>query len=261
MHDKLSWGSLGASRGLDVRLPRTRALLLGLFAVIGWLHLKRKEVEIDVLGEMVLMEAAGQSEGVGGRSELEASMHSSLLRDFQEVTEGIREMEAVAVETGETAATQQNAATPTAFPDSSAVVGRIFQMKVPNKMEDVYLGDIVKVSSFLPPLFLDYRPNTYNDFRRVCLLPPPSLMSVLPPLLLCPPLQISTLSPASALLPLLLRCESPLSSPAHSPFAERSGGPSVNAPPFIHSRRVERRILSWVGRTSTSEEEAVLKRS
>ncbi|XP_018549000.1 dystroglycan [Lates calcarifer] len=148
MHHKLSWGSLGASRGLDVRLPRTRALLLGLLlAAAGWLHPPvRAEVEIDVLGEMVLMEAGGQSEGVGGRSELEASMHSSLLRDFQEVTEGIQEMEAVAVETGETAATQQNAATPTAFPDSSAVVGRIFQMKVPNKMEDVYLGDIVKIT-------------------------------------------------------------------------------------------------------------------
>ncbi|XP_073325302.1 dystroglycan 1 [Pagrus major] len=144
MRNKLSLGSLGASRGLDVRLPRTRALLLGLLlAVAGWLPPPvSADVEIDVLGEMVLMEAGG--EGRGG--ELEASMHSSFLQDFQEVTESIRAMDAVAIETGEAAATQQNAAAPTAFPDSSAVVGRIFQMKVPNKMEDVYLGDIVKIT-------------------------------------------------------------------------------------------------------------------
>lgn len=145
MRSKVSLGSLGASGGLDVRLPRTRALLLAfLLAMSGLLNVPaRAEVEIDVLGEMVLMEA-GEREG--GRSDLEASMQSSLLREFQEVTEGIRAMEDVAARNGEMAATQQNAATPTAFPDSSAVVGRIFQMKVPNKMEDVYLGDIVKVS-------------------------------------------------------------------------------------------------------------------
>lgn len=144
MRNKLSLGSLGASRGLDVRLPRTRALLLGLLlAVAGWLPPPvTAEVEIDVLGKMVIMEAGGEGRG----SELEASMHSSFLHDFQEVTESIRAMDAVAIETGEAAATQQNAAAPAAFPDSSAVVGRIFQMKVPNKMEDVYLGDIVKVS-------------------------------------------------------------------------------------------------------------------
>lgn len=149
MHSKVSLGSLGARGGLDVRLPRTRALLLGFFlAMSGLLHAPAgAEVEIDVLGEMVLMEAGERtSEREGGRGELEASMQSSLLREFQEVTEGIRAMEEVAMRNGEMAATQQNAATPTAFPDSSAVVGRIFQMKVPNKMEDVYLGDIVKVS-------------------------------------------------------------------------------------------------------------------
>lgn len=155
MRNKLSLGCLVASRGLDVRLPRTRALLLGLLlAVVGWPPPPVcAEVEIDVLGEMVLMEAGGEGERVGRRSELEASMHSSFLQDFQEVTEGIRAMEAVAVETGDAAATQQNVAAPTAFPDSSAVVGQIFQMKVPNKMEDVYLGDIVKVSPSTTNLF------------------------------------------------------------------------------------------------------------
>ncbi|AWP02368.1 putative dystroglycan-like [Scophthalmus maximus] len=99
------------------------------------------EVEIDVLSEMVFVETGGPSERVGGRSELEASMQSSFLRDIHEATEGVRATEPVAAGTGEDAATQQNA-----FPDSSAVVGRIFQMKVPNKMEDVYLGDIVKIT-------------------------------------------------------------------------------------------------------------------
>lgn len=128
MCNKLSLGSVRASGGLDVRLPRTTALLLGVLVVVAtWLPPPvSAEVEIDVLGEVV------EGERVGVGRELEASMHSSLLRDFQEVTEGVR-----------------NTPPPTAFPDSSAVVGRIFQMKVPNKMEDVYLGDIVKVSLFL----------------------------------------------------------------------------------------------------------------
>ncbi|XP_041814942.1 dystroglycan [Chelmon rostratus] len=148
MRSKLSLGGLGASGGLDVRLPRTRALLLGLLlAVAAWLPPPVcAEVEIDVLDEMVLMEAGGEAERVGRGSELEASMHSSFLQDFQEVTGGIRAMDAVAIETGEAAVTRQNVASPAAFPDSSAVVGRIFQMKVPNKMEDVYLGDIVKIT-------------------------------------------------------------------------------------------------------------------
>ncbi|XP_078105612.1 dystroglycan 1 [Sander vitreus] len=142
MHGKLSLGSSGrASRGLDVRLPRTRGVLLGLLvAVACWLPpvAVRADVEIDVLAD------------VGGgerRSELEASMHSSLLQDFQEVAERIRALEA-GKSSSAAAATQQNTAAgaPTAFPDSSAVVGRIFQMTVPNKMEDVYLGDIVKIT-------------------------------------------------------------------------------------------------------------------
>lgn len=74
--------------------------------------------------------------GEGG--ELEASMHSSLFQEFKDVTEGIW-----AIDSTET---QQNMASPGTFPDTSAVVGRLFQMKVPNEMDDVYLGDIVKVS-------------------------------------------------------------------------------------------------------------------
>ncbi|MEQ2220328.1 hypothetical protein ILYODFUR_004330 [Ilyodon furcidens] len=132
------------SRGLTGTLPRTRIWLLGLiFAAMGWMPLPgRAEVEIDMLGGMVLLDAGGEGEELGGGgSELEASMHSSLLHDFQEVTESLRVMDA-----GDMPGARQETATPTAFPDSSAVVGRIFQIKVPNKMEDVYLGDIVKVS-------------------------------------------------------------------------------------------------------------------
>lgn len=140
MRNKLSLGRLGASRGLDVRLPRTRALLLGfLLTAAAWLPPPAcAEVEIDVLGEMAFMEAGGEGERVGRGGELEASMHSSFLQDFQE---GMQ-----AVDAAVTRETQQNVAAPAAFLDTSAVVGRIFQMKVPNKMEDVYLGDIVKVS-------------------------------------------------------------------------------------------------------------------
>lgn len=146
MHSEVGLGSLGASRGLDVRLPRTRALLLGLLlAAAGWLAPPVcAEVEIDVLDEMELTEVGGDGGRAGRGRELEASMHSSFLQDFQEVTESVRALDAVV--TGDAATTQQNMAAPAAFPDSSAVVGRIFQMKVPNKMEDVYLGDVVKIT-------------------------------------------------------------------------------------------------------------------
>lgn len=111
-------------------------MLLGfLLAVVGWLAPPtHAEVKIDPLGEVMLMEG----DAVGG-GELEASMRSSFLQNFQEATEEMRRP-------GEA---QQNEAT--VFPDSSAAVGRIFQMKVLNKMEDLYLGDIVKVSHMAPP--------------------------------------------------------------------------------------------------------------
>lgn len=135
---------VAASGGLDVRLPRAGALLLGLLLAAAGLAppaaAAAAQVEVDAPGELERVEAGG----AGGQ--LEASMHSSFLQHFQDATDGFRAVEAVAVETGEAAAAAQNAAPPSAFPDSSAVVGRIFQMKVPNKMEDVYLGDVVKIS-------------------------------------------------------------------------------------------------------------------
>lgn len=153
MCNKHGGGLLDASRGLDVRLPRTRLLLLGLVLVAaGWLP-PSAHADGGMLGEMVLIEAGGESEGQGGdRSELEASMHSSLLHDFQEVTEGLQVME-----DSVTTASRQDTAPPSAFPDSSAVVGRLFQIKVPNKMADVYMGDIVKVS-YLIFVFVNLNP-------------------------------------------------------------------------------------------------------
>lgn len=138
-------GRLGDRRALDSILLRARALLGFLLVVAGLLPLQvAADVEIEVLGGMELLEA-GEGEGIGRGSELEASMTSLLLHDFQEVTEGLRIMEAVAMEAMGRMATQQNPVSST-FPDSSAVVGRVFQMKVPNKKEEVYLDGIIKVS-------------------------------------------------------------------------------------------------------------------
>lgn len=134
MCNKLGFECLWARSSLSVTLPRTKALMLGLFlAMAGWLTPVLADVEMD---DMVIIDAGGERDMLG--VELEASMHSSLLRGFQEATEDVRTLEPVA--------TQQNTAAPTAFPDSSAVVGRIFRMKVPNKLEDIYLGDIVKIT-------------------------------------------------------------------------------------------------------------------
>uniref|UniRef100_A0A3Q2T857 Dystroglycan 1 n=1 Tax=Fundulus heteroclitus TaxID=8078 RepID=A0A3Q2T857_FUNHE len=111
-----------AERSVGQSGTRTTAWLLALaLAAVGLMAPPaRAQVEVDMAGGTVLLEAEG---------ELEASMHSALLRDFQEATESLQET-----------------AAPTAFPDSSAVVGRVFQIKVPNKMEDGDLGDVVKVT-------------------------------------------------------------------------------------------------------------------
>ncbi|XP_037346787.2 dystroglycan [Pungitius pungitius] len=133
MRSRASAGHVAASG----RLPRTGALLLGLLlAAAGWTSppAVSADVEIDAA-------PAGDGRALRGGGHLEASMHSSLLRDLREAKQGARALEDVA------AATEQNPSAPsTAFPDSSAAVGRIFQMTVPNKMEDIYLGDIVKIT-------------------------------------------------------------------------------------------------------------------
>lgn len=134
MRNKESVECLWAKTSLSMTLPRTRALMLGLLlAVTGWLTPVVADVQMD---DMVIIDAGGEQDRLG--VELEASMHSSLLRGFQESTEDVKTLGPVAA--------QQNTAVTTAFPDSLAVVGRIFRMKVPNKMEGVYLGDIVKIT-------------------------------------------------------------------------------------------------------------------
>ena len=73
-------------------------------------------------------------------------MRSSLLLHFQAA---LQEAEAVASPSGTQQGSAAGVAPPaavTAFPDSSAVVGRVFQMTVPDKTEDGYLGNVVKVS-------------------------------------------------------------------------------------------------------------------
>ncbi|XP_061584007.1 dystroglycan 1-like [Cololabis saira] len=129
MCNKPSVGGLRLSGGFHVRPSRTQALLLGLvLAALGCFPLACAEMEM--LGGMVLIETGN---GLGGE-ELEASMSSSLLHGFHELPDGLQPMDAT-----EAPANQQDTAF---FPDSSATVGRIFQISVPNKMEHVYLGDL-----------------------------------------------------------------------------------------------------------------------
>ncbi|CAN9512216.1 unnamed protein product [Ophioblennius macclurei] len=113
--------------------PRTRLLLLVLILATDAVA----NSEADPLDHMVLMEGGGDSGQTGGASsELEASMTSSLLRDYVEVTEG-GVYPAVAGD-------RQNVAAATAYPDSSAVVGRVFQLKVPNKEDGVQVSELGK---------------------------------------------------------------------------------------------------------------------
>ncbi|XP_036387344.1 dystroglycan [Megalops cyprinoides] len=102
-----------AAAGCCVMWPgrsRTTFLVLGLLVAAahgGW-----PEGQVEVLGE------------VGGQ--LEASMRSSVLADWQE------------------AAAATAVVPPAGIPDSSAVVGRVFQMKVPTKAAEA--GSAVKIT-------------------------------------------------------------------------------------------------------------------
>ncbi|XP_014023787.1 dystroglycan 1 [Salmo salar] len=78
--------------------------------------------QVEVLGDMLL----------DGPGELEASMHSSILSDFQEVEAAVEALEPVAATVYQA---EVGAGEVSGFPDSSAVVGRVFQMKVPVKTD------------------------------------------------------------------------------------------------------------------------------
>ncbi|XP_068171872.1 dystroglycan 1 [Antennarius striatus] len=113
-------GGVASGGGIDVRLPRTRAVLVALLLAVAAWCASPVGAEPDAL-----------------MHQLEASMHAHFLQDLQEVPDGVPAMDAAA-EAGQ--------APPSAFPDSSAVVGRMFRMQVPNKMEDVYLGEVVQIT-------------------------------------------------------------------------------------------------------------------
>lgn len=96
------------------------------------LRLRSRTIVLLLLTVMLLAESLASSpqgtfEVLGDMAQLEASMHSAVLSDLQE-----------------TQAAVSAAAQPSGLPDSSAVVGRMFQMQIPTKAKDS--GSIVKVS-------------------------------------------------------------------------------------------------------------------
>ena len=117
-------GGAGGAPGPRPRLGMSRTsvmtVLLGvLVALSGARAQSAAQEDVVIVGE-----AMG-----GGAGLLEASMTSSLLMDLEEA--------AVATDTAEAPPPAgATAAQTAAFPDSSAVVGRAFQMKLPAKMSD-----------------------------------------------------------------------------------------------------------------------------
>ncbi|MCJ8744530.1 hypothetical protein PDJAM_G00119780 [Pangasius djambal] len=91
---------------------RTIALLLLTFMLPAEAQASSPQGNLEVLGDM---------------AQLEASMHSAVLSDLQEAQ-----------------AVVSAVAQPSGFPDSSAVVGRMFQMQIPSKAKDS--GSIVKIT-------------------------------------------------------------------------------------------------------------------
>ncbi|CAB1315614.1 unnamed protein product [Coregonus sp. 'balchen'] len=76
---------------------------------------------------VAMVQAQGPVEVLDGPGELEASMHSSILSDFQVVEAAVEALEPVVAAVG--------AGGVAGFPDSSAVVGRVFQIKFPVKTD------------------------------------------------------------------------------------------------------------------------------
>ncbi|XP_041747836.2 dystroglycan [Coregonus clupeaformis] len=76
---------------------------------------------------VAMVQAQGPVEVLDGPGELEASMHSSILSDFQVVEAAVEALEPLVAAVG--------AGGVAGFPDSSAVVGRVFQIKFPVKTD------------------------------------------------------------------------------------------------------------------------------
>ncbi|XP_029630113.1 dystroglycan [Salmo trutta] len=108
-------------------------LLLALMITLaqGAWPLDHSQGQVEVLGDMM----------VDGPGELEASMHSSILSDFQVVEAAVEALEPVADAVQQSAV---GAGGVSGFPDSSAVVGRVFQMNVPVKTD--YTRNMVKIT-------------------------------------------------------------------------------------------------------------------
>ena len=107
-------------------------LLLALMVTLaqGAWPLDQSQGQVEVLGDMM----------VDGPGELEASMHSSILSDFQ----AVEALEPVADAVQQSAVGARGVS---GFPDSSAVVGRVFQMKVPVKTD--HSRNMVKVRTLI----------------------------------------------------------------------------------------------------------------
>lgn len=118
MRNKLSkFRDAGCWRMLGMR-SRTIALLLLTVMLLAGAQASSPQGTLEVLGDM---------------AQLEASMHSAVLSDLQEAQAVVSAM-----------------AQPSGFPDSSAVVGRMFQMQIPTKAKDS--GSKVTVSQIIYPL-------------------------------------------------------------------------------------------------------------
>lgn len=122
------------------------------------LRVGSRTIALLLLTVMLLAEAQASSpqgtlEVLGDMAQLEASMHSAVLSDLQEAQ-----------------AVVSAVAQPGGFPDSSAVVGRMFQMRLPMKAKDS--GSIVKVSQRTYPVPLSIQWTLYLPDAFVFIVQP-----------------------------------------------------------------------------------------
>lgn len=121
---------VGCCRSMPRLGGRTTALLL-LAVMLAGAQASWPQGSVEVLGDV---------------GQLEASMHSAVFSSFQEAE-----------------VTTATASQPSGFPDSSAVVGRVFQMRIPTKAKDS--SSTVKVRPF-PPHNYGYFENWLQMYAR-----------------------------------------------------------------------------------------------